>query len=162
MGRSIEKTIANNIVNLIKEEKSPDADVQIRSLKTYVSLRFCEVPAIKIVWGKKKKYISISPNFKQLLKEYDFIATEIIKSDPWVRIIVRSQSELERLNPLIVKIYDEAYLMSSVEHFGCCSRYKKCSDERRCIQPDQLLAKGCAYKLHLEAGRVFYGKNRNV
>ena len=46
--------------------------------------------------------------------------------------------------------------------FGCCSRYMQCSDEKKCLHPDFLTSLACAYKRNLEAGRIFYGKNRNI
>ena len=48
------------------------------------------------------------------------------------------------------------------EMFGCCSRYLECSDNKKCTHPDKLYVKGCQYKLNLDAGRIFYGKNRNI
>ena len=46
--------------------------------------------------------------------------------------------------------------------FGCCSKWEKCSDEKMCLHHNLLYAKRCMYRKHLEAGRIFYGKNRNV
>ena len=48
------------------------------------------------------------------------------------------------------------------ESFGCCSRFNECSDAKKCISPYPDLAEGCMYRTNLEAGRIFYGKNRNV
>lgn len=47
------------------------------------------------------------------------------------------------------------------ERFGCCSRYEQCSDEKKCIHPDFIFSRACAYRKNLEAGNIFYGKNRN-
>lgn len=47
-------------------------------------------------------------------------------------------------------------------NFGCCSNYEKCSDALKCIHDNLMYAKGCMYRKNLEAGRIFYGKNRNV
>ena len=46
--------------------------------------------------------------------------------------------------------------------FGCCSRYMECSKAKECIHPDAKLAKRCQYKTNLEAGRIFYGENKNI
>lgn len=46
--------------------------------------------------------------------------------------------------------------------FGCCSKYEQCSDERKCLHANPMYSRGCAYRYNLEAGRIFYGKNRNV
>lgn len=48
--------------------------------------------------------------------------------------------------------------------YGCCGLYLECSNERRCLQKDKdrEYAKGCAYKTHLENGKIFYGQNKNI
>lgn len=160
MKKDIENTIANEIVSLIRKERILDNDIQIRPLVTCVSIRIFEITSIKIVYGKKKKYVSINPIFKQILEDYNFIKTETIKSDPWIRVLFNSQDELKQMYSLFLKIYDEAYLMFSAESFGCCSRYEICSDEKRCIHPDQLFARSCMYRSNLLKGRIFYGKNK--
>lgn len=50
----------------------------------------------------------------------------------------------------------------SSHSFGCCSRFVQCSDAKRCVHDNKLYSKGCKYRIHLEAGRIFYGKNANV
>lgn len=49
-----------------------------------------------------------------------------------------------------------------VEPFGCCSSFVACSDARACLYPHDRFYNGCYYRKNLEAGRIFYGKNRNV
>ena len=46
--------------------------------------------------------------------------------------------------------------------FACCSRFIQCSDAKKCVHDNKLYAKGCKYRANLEAGRIFYGKNRNI
>jgi len=43
--------------------------------------------------------------------------------------------------------------------FSCCSRYRECSDARQCLIADQEHSGGCKYRVNLEAGNIFYGKN---
>ena len=45
--------------------------------------------------------------------------------------------------------------------FGCCSRFVECSDVGKCIQPNKLYSKACMYRANLDAGKIFYGKNKN-
>lgn len=40
--------------------------------------------------------------------------------------------------------------------FACCSRYKECSDAKKCIHPNRLYAKACQYRKNLEEGNIFY------
>ena len=42
--------------------------------------------------------------------------------------------------------------------FGCCSKYKECSLEGRCVRDDED-ANGCSYKNSLKQGKIFYSKN---
>lgn len=47
---------------------------------------------------------------------------------------------------------------SSYDIFGCCSRYRQCSDAGACLISDREYAKNCLYRKSLENGKVFYGK----
>lgn len=51
---------------------------------------------------------------------------------------------------------------AAVDRFGCCHRFEACSDARTCLIKHEYLSLGCYYRENLEAGRIFYGKNRNV
>lgn len=50
----------------------------------------------------------------------------------------------------------------SSNSFGCCSRYEECSAALSCLHENKLYAAGCYYRKNLDAGRIFYGVNRNV
>ena len=45
---------------------------------------------------------------------------------------------------------------SANSKFGCCSRFKDCSNQGKCIHPNKLYATVCEYKKHLENGNAFY------
>lgn len=51
---------------------------------------------------------------------------------------------------------------SSANSFGCCSSFNDCSDAKHCVHYNQLYATGCTYRIHLDKGEIFYGKNRNI
>ncbi len=44
----------------------------------------------------------------------------------------------------------------SNDSFGCCSRFKECSDSKKCLHPNLLYATGCAYRKNIENGKIFY------
>lgn len=50
-------------------------------------------------------------------------------------------------------------IINDPDAFGCCSRYRQCSDEKRCVISDYTHSAHCAYRKNLENGRIFYGKN---
>lgn len=163
MSKDVENTIASEIVAVIKSSKADSAEyIETRPQAVGVSIRIFKMPVMRVVCRKNRQYISINPIYKQALDDFTHIKTEIVKSDQWIRALFNSQDGLKQMHPLFLRIYDEAYLMLSAEHFGCCSRYEKCSDERKCIHPDLLMARGCAYKSNLEEGRIFYGKNKTT
>lgn len=48
------------------------------------------------------------------------------------------------------------------DRFGCCDLYVQCSDAKKCLHRDQSYARNCWYRANLEAGRIFYGANKNI
>ncbi len=46
--------------------------------------------------------------------------------------------------------------------FACCNDFERCSDALKCIHPENRFYNGCMYRKNLEAGKVFYGKNKNI
>ncbi|HIU09811.1 MAG TPA: hypothetical protein IAB00_00940 [Candidatus Avidehalobacter gallistercoris] len=66
------------------------------------------------------------------------------------------------LDCVVTALYNYAKKYYSSEIFGCCSKYIQCSDARQCIVNDLAISINCAYFKNLQAGRIFYGKNRNI
>lgn len=46
----------------------------------------------------------------------------------------------------------------SSDSFGCCSRYRQCSAEMKCLIADRQYSAHCIYRKQLEAGVSYYGK----
>lgn len=85
-----------------------------------------------------------------------------LKSDQIFKHVI-FEFNIDELFPYIkenIKYCYSNYPASS--SFGCCSRFKECSDKKFCVHPNKLYSKGCKYRMHLEEGRIFYGKNKNV
>ena len=40
--------------------------------------------------------------------------------------------------------------------------FERCSDAGACLHPHEVFYNHCMYRDNLEAGRIFYGKNRTV
>lgn len=51
---------------------------------------------------------------------------------------------------------------SSAALFGCCDRFRLCSDAKKCVHENKLYSTACMYRMNLDSGHIFYGKNRNV
>lgn len=66
-----------------------------------------------------------------------------------------------RLRSLITKALD-SYSSSVQPGFGCCDKYRECSDAGKCIHTNKLYASACTYRRRLMEGKIFYGDKRNV
>ncbi|MBP0989755.1 MAG: hypothetical protein J5874_01055, partial [Oscillospiraceae bacterium] len=54
------------------------------------------------------------------------------------------------------------YPLFQFDSMGCCGKYNECSDAGTCVHDDLIYAGCCMYRKNLEAGKIFYGKKRNV
>lgn len=74
--------------------------------------------------------------------------------------------DMLRADPLfsqtVFAAYENAKANETLEEFGCCNSFVACSDALRCLYDDEPYYRGCMYRKNLEAGRIFYGKNKNV
>ncbi len=113
------------------------------------SVLFCRLKT-----EKKMKYFSFSSKY-----EKDFhlcgLETSSIQSEPdFVRIgIDEFMNALPNIQKLLNKIFVESFSFPS---FGCCSKFKECSQEGLCIHEDLLYATACMYRKNLESGKIFY------
>ena len=51
---------------------------------------------------------------------------------------------------------------SSADSFGCCSLFKECSAEGKCLHSNQLYSKACIYRNSLEQGKVFFKSHQQT
>ncbi|MEG1515280.1 MAG: exonuclease domain-containing protein [Clostridia bacterium] len=68
----------------------------------------------------------------------------------------------EAFNQLIDFLCEEARDSASPEMFGCCNSFIDCSDAKKCLHQNDPEYLGCYYRQNLEAGRIFYGVNKNI
>lgn len=93
----------------------------------------------------------------------DVLESKKLKSDPNNIHIVFAKND-ERLCEY-VKLHTEyriKHYSSKASTFGCCSKFNQCSDAKRCVHENRLYSMACLYRAHLDAGEIFYGKNRNI
>ena len=63
---------------------------------------------------------------------------------------------------MVNDVYDSNLRDVDAEMIGCCDMFIMCSDAMRCLKSDDPHYNGCLYRKNLEAGRIFYGKNKNI
>ena len=124
---------ANSVLRIPADNVS-EINVSSRALHNYLLEEGIEKYALAIANVKKsKEFIGSRFLFSEIDENYfDFIEKAII---------------------FAYKNYS-----SSNSKFGCCSRFKDCSNQGKCIHPNKLYATVCEYKKHLEAGNAFYKK----
>ena len=123
-----------------------------------ISIRVKSILVAKIKLTPQNFYIEVKPKHEKC-----FINFEVIHiSDKSSRINIAGINDVCELTEQLSIIYVEELLELSGEFFGCCHRYVECSDALRCLHPDFLTSLACSYKRNLEAGKVFYGKNKNI
>lgn len=151
--------ILPSIKSLCEDQNLPLEEFQIKSGINYSSVLFGSYLLMRLKFRGKKHYMAVS---KSVAKELpDGIETISIKSDEsYVRIPI-SVDEMYTLSPAIRMI-----IVSAMKHipteYDCCAYYQQCSDEKKCVREDRKSALLCGYKKKLDAGIIFYGKNRNV
>lgn len=112
--------------------------------------------------SKTKTFISVKANNRMICKfqipntkrgyllEYEGLKFE---SNDCSELLNRHKTALLARYKKLSELSDEA--------FGCCSSYIECSDNKKCIKSNTFSI-NCQYRRNLEAGRIFYGKNRNM
>ncbi len=83
------------------------------------------------------------------------------KAGDW-KLPVNSQLQYQAFLELMCQRAVEIYNQTTGTVFGCCNDFIICSDALKCHKKADPFYRGCLYRKNLEAGRVFYGKNRNV
>ena len=154
----IRQSIIDLLLNLHlpKEVTLDNTEVlELKVQKSHYSLVFVKKLLFRIV-KKSDQYILQFP------KEYEnlFPEKELSKSK-WIEVHLKGIDEIFSLKDNIKKIFDSELNKMHGDPFGCCSKYVKCSDARKCVHEDFLLSLCCQYRLNLLENRIFYGKNKN-
>ena len=100
--------------------------------------------------------------FESINNKFDNVQYK--ENDLYIRINLQKIDQIDLIENEIKEIFSEMFLqyMNTEESFGCCSKYIECSDAKHCVHSDVRLRFSCMYKKNLDAGKIFYGKNRNI
>lgn len=113
---------------------------------------------------KKNRLEIIVGNTQYKNVNYDgVLETKNAKSDP-KNIHIFIDKDVNKLTD-VVKLHTQyriKHYESKASMFGCCSKFNACSDAKKCVHENKLYSMACSYRRNLDAGRIFYGKNRNI
>jgi len=134
---------------------------ELRLNKGYETILLCNSAVLRVKQLKNNiNFLELSKKYMDLFKLQDEVT--YTKSDVNWGKLTFDENIAKKIIDNIQSVFKQCYMEESVDSFGCCSRYNACSDEKKCIHPDIIFAKGCMYKKNLDAGRIFYGKNCNI
>lgn len=153
----IDKQIRANIHKILHEQyEAKFEDIMFEKLETYKVIKFFNKSVIRIIEKNKTIYISVQEKYATDNKNLKLFK---VKSElPWVRLEINSGDDIFLFSNIFCDIYEDMM----PDTFDCCSRYMKCSDELKCVQPIPKLMRECRYRKKLLKGIVFYGDNCNV
>lgn len=140
-----------------KSEYYTGARLELEQYQFHKTIKMCRLAVLRIKELKSGIRLEMAKRFLEFIKIKD--KAEFKKADPLWAIIPFTESTVDQVLENAKTIFEECYKEGAVEIFGCCSRYMECSDRKKCIHPDIKEAQGCMYKVNLENGRIFYGKN---
>lgn len=76
--------------------------------------------------------------------------------------IATSANDVCAVEEMIRAVYDACSKSVRGDIFGCCNDFVRCSDAGACLKRNNPEYSGCLYRKNLEAGRIFYGKNKTI
>lgn len=179
------ESIQKALDDIVVEEELPNNSLRLltnygRNGKTITSysICFCEpdypVSLKSNDIGTKSNVLNIKDNDTNLEIIVDkirygdigsIVGAEIkeVKSDEKYLHLIVNYDSINLVEYVIRNVkYAYANYTSKAASFGCCSQFNACSDAKKCLHSNKLYSKACTYRSHLENGRIFYGKNRNV
>lgn len=119
-------------------------------------------------YGVKAFELDVLEGNKVKLKLPDDIIHELyperkkLKEGQFYAVSDLSSSEMQKLVELLRVRKCSTFRNMVTETFACCNSFLQCSDAKRCLHEKDRNYNGCYYRKNLEAGRIFYGKNRNI
>ena len=93
---------------------------------------------------------------KELVKDED--SSEVTGYDAYLSLYDGSAADYLKK---IIRYRMEDFT-TSMPSFGCCDKYIACSDAKKCLHGNPFYFLSCQYRKSLLAGKIFYGKNKNI
>lgn len=146
-------------IKYIVDDTEPNVELKIN--KNYASVYMFGCVAFEIHINSRSRYIeaydsSAEPYINQIPGSYVSVIGDY-------RFPIATATETVRaVEDMIRAVYNAHASLMRGEAFGCCSDFIRCSDARECLHrldPDYA---GCYYRKNLDAGRIFYGKNKTI
>lgn len=113
-------------------------------------------------YGVKVMEHTVSPSGKVKFSIKQKYGDEDGEEDKGKFVAVPQDADILYYMELLKKAKHIIFRNTITETFACCNDYERCSDAGKCLKTEDRFYNGCLYRKNLEAGRIFYGKNKNV
>lgn len=158
-----EQTVYEKILPALREAAEnaggSGETITIKHGKYYSSIRFGTLLAFRICL-REDKYIEIPVDLKDKIPQLSVPAKQKKVAGNYWRVYWSATDIINNATALAEIM--KATVDRTPKEWDCCSRYMECSNAKTCVHPDKKAALSCGYRRILNAGKVFYGKNRNV
>ena len=150
--------IPENLI-ICKRNKNKQADSETVWLKEPVTGNLSKyIFKCTFVKNKKGEWVSVSVSdiIVNILNIPECAGVKKVPSNGYQTEIIFDvlDDRAEQLFREIILYYVEHF--EPADRFGCCSKYRECSEARKCIHENQFYAKACWYRMNLEDGKIFY------
>lgn len=116
-------------------------------------------------YGVKVMEHTISPSGKvkfSIRQEFGNEDGEQSNKDTGKFVAIPYDADILYYMELLKKAKRTIFRNTITDTFACCNDFERCSDAGKCLRTEDRFYNGCMYRKNLEAGRIFYGKNKNV
>ena len=136
-----------------------ESDIEIATIKDGISL---SIVGTKVFEIKNEKILYCKKIIVDKFSLFPYSDKYKIKDDLFMLPVFDVNLFLHSFQKYADSIFMYCLKLVQVDTFGCCSRFLDCSNEKKCVNPYRDLYLGCCYRIHIENGKIFYGKNKNV
>ncbi len=147
-----------SFLKCIEREAAEAKFLSFKKGANFSSVFFGSVLVLRLCLRGKRWYASVPRSLAQYYPDRELKYGKLDRD--FIRVYFKKEEEAIIAGPLSYSL--EEALQKYPRDSGCCSHYMDCSDALRCVQTDPLISMACIYRQNLKAGRVFYGKNKNI
>lgn len=146
-------------IKYIVDDTEPNVELKIN--KNYASVYMFGCVAFEIRINSRSRLIETgSPEAESFVERIPGSKTSAAGKHRFP--LATAPEHVRAVEDMIREVYNAYASLMRGEAFGCCNDFVRCSDARECLHKLDPDYAGCYYRKNLEAGRIFYGKNKTI
>ncbi len=155
------QAILPELADILDEQGLKEDAMHLNPLKdrSSISLISSSNPICWVRFRKKSHYLVIQEQFEPLLPSTS-VVTKTKSLIGFIRVELETAQDICLYRDAIRASLKDC--IAKYHTWDCCGYYVECSDAKKCVHPNPYESIGCRYKRNLLAGRIFYGKNKNI